>query len=51
MRGKQPVEALLALRTADQLADAGDKHIHRGDGLAVLILTHVERLDLAAGSR
>ena len=46
-RGEQHVEALLALRTADQLTDAGDKHIHRGDGLAVLVLPHVERLDLA----
>ena len=40
------VEPLLALRPADQLADAGSQHVHRGHGLAVIVEPHVERLDL-----
>src|SRR5512144_3124541 len=31
------VEALLALRAADDLADARREYIHRGDGLAVVV--------------
>mmetsp|Transcript_57273 Transcript_57273/g.131265 ORF Transcript_57273/g.131265 Transcript_57273/m.131265 type:complete len:347 (+) Transcript_57273:331-1371(+) len=37
--------ALLALRSADELSDARDKHVHRGYRLAVLVSAHVERLD------
>jgi hypothetical protein len=40
------VEALLALAAADDLADAGRQHVHRGDGLAVVVLPHVEGLDV-----
>src|SRR5687767_3303254 len=40
------VEALLALAAADDLADAGREDVHRGDGLAVVVDAHVERLDL-----
>jgi hypothetical protein len=40
------VEALLALAAADDLADAGRQHVHRGDGAAVVVLPHVERLDV-----
>jgi hypothetical protein len=29
----EDVEALLALAAADDLADAGRQHVHRGDGL------------------
>jgi hypothetical protein len=31
------VEALLALAAADDLADAGREHVHRGDRLAVVV--------------
>ena len=39
------VEALLALRTADNLADGGEKHVHGAYGLAIGVLLHVEGLD------
>src|SRR5689334_18392440 len=42
----EDVEALLALRAADDLADAGREHVHRGDGAAIVVEAHVERLDL-----
>src|SRR5689334_20931456 len=32
----EDVEALLALAAADDLADAGGEHVHRGDGLLVV---------------
>jgi hypothetical protein len=44
------VEALLALAAADDLADAGRQHVHRRDGLAVVVQAHVEGLDLLRGS-
>jgi hypothetical protein len=37
MRASSIVEALLALAAADDLADAGRQHVHRGDGLAVVV--------------
>ena len=40
------VQALLALRAADDLADAWRQHVHRGNGFAVVVQTHVERFDL-----
>src|SRR5690348_4167474 len=40
------VQPLLALRTADDLADARRQHVHRGDGPAVVVQAHVERLDV-----
>ena len=43
---KQNVEALLALRAADDLADAGNKAVGRGNGLAVVVCAHVKRLDI-----
>ena len=43
--GLQHVEALLTLRAANQLTDAGNQHIGGGHGLAVLVLAHVECLD------
>src|SRR6185295_6622105 len=44
--GVEPVEALLALAAADDLADAGREDVHRGDGLAVVVLPHIESLDV-----
>ena len=41
----EDVEALLALGAADDLADAGNEAVGRGDGLAVVIEAHVEGLD------
>ena len=38
--------ALFALAAADDLADSRRQHVHRGDGLAVVVAAHVERLDL-----
>ena len=40
------VQPLLALAAADDLADAGRQHVHRRDGLPVVVQAHVERLDL-----
>src|SRR3546814_991042 len=40
------VQPLLALRTADDLADARRQHVHRGDRFAVIVQTHVEGLDV-----
>ena len=40
------VEALLTLRTADNLANAGNQAIRSGDGLAVVVEAHVEGLDV-----
>src|SRR5258706_2726438 len=40
------VEPFLALAAADDLADSGREHIHRGHGLPVVVHAHVERLDL-----
>ena len=40
------VEPLLALAAADDLADAGHKAVRRGDGFAVVVQAHIERLDL-----
>ena len=42
----EAIESLLALRAANDLADAGRKNVHRGDGLAVVVLAHVEGLDV-----
>src|SRR5687768_9952205 len=41
----QAREALLPLAAADDLADAGGEHVHRRDGLSVVVLAHVESLD------
>ena len=41
---KQNVEALLALRAADDLADAGNKAVGRSNGLAVVVCAHVNAL-------
>ena len=38
------VEALLALAAADEFADAGNQYVHRGHGLTVVVLAHIERL-------
>src|SRR5712671_6503026 len=42
----EDVEAILALGAADDLADAGGEDVHGGDGAAVVVLAHVEGLDL-----
>ena len=42
----QQLQTFLALAAADDLADAGDKAVRRGHGLAVVVQAHVERLDL-----
>lgn len=42
----EDVEALLALGAADDLSDAGDEAVRGGDRLAVVVLAHVERLDV-----
>ena len=42
----QKLEPLLALRAADDLADARDQTVRRGDGLPIVVEAHVERLDL-----
>src|SRR5262245_51739741 len=41
----EAIEPLLALAAADDLADARREHVHRGDGPAVVVHAHVERLD------
>ena len=43
-RRDQAVQALFTLAAADDLADAGHEHIHRRDGLSVVVLTHIEGL-------
>ena len=40
------VESFLTLRTANELSDTGNEHIRRCNGLAVVVLTHIERLDV-----
>ena len=42
----QHIEPFLSLTAADELTDAGDEEVHRGDGLAVVIHTHIESLDI-----
>src|SRR5215475_15399106 len=44
--GVEHVEALLALTTADDLANPGREYIHGGDRPAVVVYPHVERLDV-----
>src|SRR5262249_16667171 len=44
--GVEHLEALFALAAADDLADAGREHVHRGDGPAVVVDAHIERLDV-----
>ena len=44
--GLQQIVALLTLAAADQLAHARHQHIRRSNSLAVLVLAHVEALDL-----
>ena len=44
--GFEQIQALLALGAADNLADTGNQTVGGGDGLAVLVHAHVERLDL-----
>ena len=44
--GLQHLQALLTLRAADELADAGYQTVGGGHGFAVVVLTHVEGLDL-----
>ena len=39
-------QPFLALAAADDLADAGNEHVHRGHGFAVVVQPHVERFDL-----
>src|SRR5215510_7306432 len=39
------IESLFALTTPDDLADPRGEHIHRRDGLPVVVDAHVERLD------
>src|SRR6478672_2085498 len=36
----EDVQALFALAAADDLADAGRQHVHRGDGAAVVVEAH-----------
>jgi len=42
----QHLHALFTLAAADELADTGNEKIRRSNGLAVVILAHVEGLDL-----
>ena len=42
----EQLDALLALAAADDLADARNEAVRRGDGLAVVVEAHIERLDL-----
>ena len=44
---RELVEPLLALRAADDFANARHQHIHRGHRSLVIIQAHVERFDLA----
>ena len=43
-RRDQAVQTFFALAAADDLADAGHEHVHRGDGLPIVVLAHVEGL-------
>ena len=36
----------LTLGTTDDLTNAGEEHVHSANGLAVLVLFHIEGLDL-----
>ena len=47
MRLFENVEAFFALAAADDLADAGDEHVHGPHGFAVVVDAHVERLQRA----
>ena len=40
------IKALLSLASADDLANAGNQHIHSGNRLAVVVESHIEGLDL-----
>ena len=40
------VIVLLTLRASDNLTDIGEEHVHGTDSLAVLVLLHIEGLDL-----
>mmetsp|Transcript_14576 Transcript_14576/g.63141 ORF Transcript_14576/g.63141 Transcript_14576/m.63141 type:complete len:630 (+) Transcript_14576:1418-3307(+) len=40
------LQTLLSLRSADELANLGHQHVHRGHRLAVLVEPHVKRLDV-----
>ena len=44
--GLQHLQPLLALGAADELADAGDQAVGGGHRLAVVVLAHIEGLDL-----
>ena len=44
--GVEHVKAFLALGAADDLANAGRQHVHRGNGFAVVIHTHIKCLDV-----
>jgi hypothetical protein len=44
--GFEPFESFFPLGAADDLADAGNEDIHRGDGLSVIVLAHIEGFDL-----
>ena len=43
----EDVEAFLALAAADDFADTGDQHVHGSNRFAVVVDTHVERLQRA----
>ncbi len=44
--GVQLLKRRLPLGTADNLADLREEHVHTPDGLAVLVLLHIESLDV-----
>jgi hypothetical protein len=46
IRRSSTVQPLLALRAADDLPDPRRQHVHRRHRLPVVVLTHVERLDV-----
>ena len=39
-------QTLFALRTADDFTNTRRENVHRGNGLSVVVLAHVERLDV-----
>src|SRR5436309_986739 len=44
--GIEHVQPLLALTATDNFTDPGRQHVHRSDGLSVIIDAHIKRLNL-----
>src|SRR5579872_1960840 len=42
----QPLESFLALGAADNLPDPGNEDVHGRDGLSIVVLAHIEGLDV-----